>query len=104
MGLPPLSPEQRLAALEKAAAARKERAEVKDALKHGRLTLREVFASDSEAVRKLPVRALIESLPDIGKVRTQKVLTELEIAESRRVRGLGAQQRERLLERFDPKA
>lgn len=103
MALPPLSPEQRRAALEKAAAARKERAEVRDALKHGRLSLAEVLTSDSEAVRKMPVRTLIESLPDIGKVRAQKVLNELEISDSRRVRGLGIQQKERLLERFTPK-
>jgi hypothetical protein len=102
MALPPLTPEQRQAALDKAAAARKERAEVKDALKHGKLSLREVLASDSEAIRKMPVRALLESLPDIGKVRAQKLLAELEISESRRVRGLGTQQRERLLERFAP--
>ncbi|MGW9033132.1 integration host factor, actinobacterial type [Streptomyces sp. NPDC055722] len=102
MALPPLSPEQRRAALDKAAAARKERAEVKEALKHGKLSLREVFASDSEAIRKMPVRALLEALPDIGKVRAQKILTELEISESRRVRGIGIQQRERLLERFAP--
>ncbi|NUK23498.1 integration host factor, actinobacterial type [Streptomyces lunaelactis] len=102
MALPPLSPEQRLAALDKAAAARRERAAVKDALKHGKSSLREVLGSDSAAIRKMPVRALLESLPDIGKVRAQKILTELEISESRRVRGLGIQQRERLLERFAP--
>ncbi|MGB8946062.1 MAG: integration host factor, partial [Streptomyces sp.] len=34
MALPPLTPEQRAAALEKAAAARRERAEVKNRLKH----------------------------------------------------------------------
>ncbi|MFB7324771.1 integration host factor, actinobacterial type [Streptomyces sp. NPDC056190] len=102
MALPPLSPEQRRAALDKAAAARKERAEVKEALKHGELSLPEVLASDSEAIRKMPVRALLESLPDIGKVRAQKILTELGISDSRRMRGLGIQQRERLLERFAP--
>ncbi|MGV4988936.1 integration host factor, actinobacterial type [Streptomyces sp. NRAIS3] len=100
MALPSLSPDQRRAALEKAAAARKERAEVKEALKHGRMSLAEVLASDSEAIRKMTVRALLESLPDIGKVRAQKLLSEMEISESRRVRGLGIQQRDRLLERF----
>ncbi|MFG2858898.1 integration host factor, actinobacterial type [Streptomyces mirabilis] len=102
MALPPLSPEQRQAALDKAAAARKERAEIKEALKHSKLSLREVLASDSEAIRKMPVRALLESLPDIGKVRAQKLLAELGISDSRRVRGLGIQQRERLLARFSP--
>ncbi|GGU48516.1 integration host factor, actinobacterial type [Streptomyces violascens] len=103
MALPPLTLEQRQAALGKAAAARKERAAVKEALKHGKLSLRDVLDSTSEAVRKLPVRALLEALPDVGKVRAQKILDEMQISESRRVR-LGNAQRERLLERFAPHA
>ncbi|MGW6605329.1 integration host factor, actinobacterial type [Streptomyces sp. NPDC055036] len=75
---------------------------MKDTLKHGKASLAEVLASTSEAIRKMPVRALLESLPGIGKVRACKILTELEISESRRVRGLGIQQRERLRERFAP--
>lgn len=102
MALPPLTPEQRRAALDKATAARRERAAVKDALKHAKLSLREVLASDSEAVRKMQVRALLEALPAIGKARAGKILTELEISETRRLRGLGPQQRERLLRRFAP--
>jgi hypothetical protein len=102
MTVPALSPEQRRAALDKAAAVRRERAEVKEALKRGRLSLREVLATESQAVRKMPVRALLESLPDIGKVRADKLLAELEISESRRIRGLGVQQRDRLLERLAP--
>ncbi|GHI40056.1 integration host factor, actinobacterial type [Streptomyces violascens] len=102
MALPPLTLEQRRAALEKAAAARKERAAVKEALKHGKLSLRDVLDSTSEAVRKLPVRSLLEALPDVGKVRAQRILDEMQISESRRVRGLGNAQRERLLERFAP--
>lgn len=100
MALPPLTGEQRRAALERATAARRERAEVKEALKHGKLSLREVLASDSEAISKMPVRTLLESLPDIGKVRAQKILAELEISDNRRVRGIGTQQKKRLLERF----
>jgi hypothetical protein len=44
MPLPPaLTPEQRQAALEKAAVARRQRAEVKEKLKAGSLTLAELF-------------------------------------------------------------
>ncbi len=46
-----------------APAARRERAEVKDALKHGRPSLREVLEHEAEAIRKMPVRTLLESLP-----------------------------------------
>ncbi|WSY48419.1 integration host factor (plasmid) [Embleya sp. NBC_00888] len=102
MAVPSLTTEERRAALDKAAAARRERARVKEALKRGGLSPREVLDADSDAVRKMPVRALLESLPDIGTARARRLLAELEISESRRVRGLGVRQRERLLERFAP--
>ncbi|WP_331768943.1 integration host factor (plasmid) [Embleya sp. NBC_00888] len=102
MAVPTISPEERSAALAKAAAVRRERAAVKAALKSGRLSLGEVLATDTLAVGKMPVRALLESLPAIGKARAAELLVELGISENRRVRGLGAQQRERLLERFAP--
>ncbi|MGW0868760.1 integration host factor, actinobacterial type [Streptomyces sp. NPDC002611] len=101
MSLPPLTPEQRSAALEKAAASRKERALVLTELKQGRRTLRELLDSDSAIVRRTPVRTLLESLPGIGKVRAGHIMTELNIATSRRVQGLGARQRQLLLERFE---
>lgn len=104
MAVPVIGPEERRAALAKAAAVRKERAEVKEALKRGRISLREVLDTETLAVRKMPVRALLESLPDIGKARADRLLAELEISTSRRVRGLGVQQRERLLERCAPQA
>ncbi|MFI1386719.1 integration host factor, actinobacterial type [Embleya sp. NPDC020886] len=102
MTVPPLTTEERRAALAKAALVRRERAEVREALKRGRLSLGELLAAESDAVRKMPVRALLESLPGVGKARAARLLHELEISESRRVRGLGVQQRERLLERLAP--
>ncbi|MGW7821795.1 hypothetical protein ACWGLF_27575 [Streptomyces puniciscabiei] len=50
----------------------------------------------------MTVSILLESLPDIGKVQAKKLPREMEISESRRVRGLGIEQRDRLLERFAP--
>ncbi|WP_331773079.1 integration host factor (plasmid) [Embleya sp. NBC_00888] len=99
---PPLSPERRQAALVKAAAVRRERAEVREGLKCGTLSLREVLATDSPAVRGMPVRALLEALSYIGRVRADGLLAELGISESRRIRGLGVQQRDRLRQRFTP--
>jgi len=103
---PQLTPEQRQAALEKAAAARRQRAEVKDKLKIGSLTLKELFDQadlhDEAAnmLAKLKVVSVLESLPGVGKVRARNIMRELEISESRRLRGLGANQRKALLERF----
>ncbi|MFD3536938.1 integration host factor, actinobacterial type [Streptomyces sp. NPDC058661] len=82
--VPQLTDVQRRAALDKAITARRERAEVKEALKQGRLSLAEALASDSEAIRKMPARALLESLPRMGKVRAQRLLAEMGIAPSRR--------------------
>ncbi|MGH9033589.1 MAG: integration host factor, actinobacterial type [Acidimicrobiia bacterium] len=103
MPLPPtLTPEQRQAALEKAAAARRQRAEVKEKLKMGSLTLRELFEQGDrdETLAKLKVVSVLESLPGVGKVRARRLMQELDISESRRLRGLGRNQREALLGRF----
>ena len=103
MPLPPtLTPEQRQAALEKAAEARRVRAEVKARLKLNRLSLRDLFdQSDADdMLAKLKVVSVLESLPGVGKVRARRLMEEIRISEARRVRGLGAQQREALLKQF----
>jgi hypothetical protein len=99
---PALTDEQRKAALEKAAVARRARAEIKERLKMGSLTLKELFdiADNDEVVGKIKVLALLESLPGVGKVKARRVMEEIGIAETRRVQGLGAQQRAKLLEAF----
>jgi transposase len=102
VALPSLSPEQRAAALEKAAAARKARAAVKDKLKHGGLSLKEVLesAETDDVIGKMKVSAVLEALPGIGKVRATQMMEKFKIAESRRVRGLGDNQRRALLQEF----
>jgi hypothetical protein len=99
---PALTDEQRKAALEKAAAARRARAEIKERLKMGSLSLSELFelADKDETVGKIKVLALLESLPGVGKVKARRVMEDIGIAETRRVQGLGAQQRAKLLDEF----
>jgi len=100
---PALSPEQRAAALEKAAEARRVRAEVKDRLKMGMLMFSELLdeADGSEVVGKTKVLAALESMPGLGKVKARRLMEEVGIAESRRLRGLGDSQRRQLLDHFD---
>ncbi len=95
MALPPLTPDQRAAALEKAARARKERAEIKARLKKNELKLSDVLkeGQTDDVLGKMKVSALLEAVPGIGKVRARQIMERLGIAESRRVRGLGANQR-----------
>ncbi|MFT3715264.1 MAG: integration host factor, actinobacterial type [Gordonia sp. (in: high G+C Gram-positive bacteria)] len=102
MALPQLTDEQRAAALAKAAEARKARAELKERLKKGDTNLAQVLADaeNNEILGKMKVSALLESLPKVGKVKAQETMAELEIAPTRRVRGLGDRQRKALLEKF----
>ena len=103
MPLPPqLTPEQRQAALAKAAEARKARAELKEKLKMGSLTLKELMdqAAADETIGKMKVLAVLEALPGVGKVKARRTMEEIGISETRRVRGLGEQQRKALLEAF----
>lgn len=104
MPLPVLSPEDRARALEKAAEARKKRAELKGQLKSGKLTLTDVLTREGDdTVGKMKVSSVLESLPGVGKVRARKIMERLDISASRRVRGLGAKQRESLLSEFAKK-
>jgi hypothetical protein len=102
MPLPQLSEEQRRQALEKAAEARKRRADVKAKLKNGAMGLTECLdrAESDEILGKMKVSAMLEALPGVGKVRAQKVMEELNISGSRRLRGLGDKQKLSLKERF----
>jgi hypothetical protein len=102
VALPPLTDEQRAAALEKAAAARRARAEVKNRLKYSQGSLADVIREGQadEVVGKMKVSALLEALPGVGKVRARQIMEEIGISESRRVRGLGTNQIAALIDRF----
>ena len=101
MALPKLTDEQRADALKKAAKARQERAKLREEIKSGKLSFAQVMKKSADpVVARMRVATLLESLPGFGKAKAAKIMTELEISESRRVQGLGARQREQLLERL----
>lgn len=106
MALPKLTLEQRQAALQKAAAARQLRAEVKNRLKTSSASLTDVIAQAKvdEVVAKLRVVDLLQSMPGVGKVRAQEIMQRIGIADSRRLRGLGANQVSALLAEFAGRA
>ncbi len=101
-GPPKLSDEARAAALVKAAEARRFRAELKQRLKMGSISFRELLieAESNELVARTKVLAVLESLPSVGKVKARRAMEEIGIAENRRIRGLGETQREKLLATF----
>lgn len=99
---PELSEEQRREALEKAAHARRVRAEVKQLLKMGSLTFTELLdrAEEDDLIAGIKVGSVLESIPGTGKVKAKRIMEQHGIASNRRIRGLGARQREALLELF----
>ena len=58
------------------------------------------LGDNDDVVGKMRVTALLESLPGVGKVRAAQIMEKLKIADSRRLRGLGDQQRKALLGEF----
>ena len=90
MALPTLTDEQRKAALEKAAQARHARAELREKVKTGKVSLKEVLDSTDPIAERMKVSALIESLPGYGKAKAAKIMDELGISATRRVKGLGS--------------
>ncbi len=101
MALPKLSEADRKKALEKAAKARQDRAELRGKIKNGSLSFAEVMKrSDDPIVARMKVSTLLESLPGFGKAKAAKIMDEFQISESRRVQGLGARQRELLMRRL----
>ena len=99
---PSLTPEQRAAALAKAAEARRARAVVTERLKMGSITFRQLLldAESDEMVGGIKVLAILESIPGVGKVKARRTMDEIGIADTRRIRGLGEQQRRSLLAAF----
>jgi len=101
MALPNLSDADRQAALKKAAEARAKRAALRADIKAGKVSFAAVMKNAGDPiVARMKVSTLLESLPGFGKAKAAKIMEELEISESRRVQGLGARQREMLMERL----
>lgn len=102
MAPPQLTAEQRAKALEKAALARQKRAEIKQLLKSGSLSLGDLYekAESDPIVAGIKVSAVLSSLPRVGKVKSKRIMEDLGIADNRRLRGLGDRQRAALLEEF----
>ena len=104
MGAPPqLTPEERANALAKAKFSRQVRAGVKLRIKDQELSIAQVLeiARDDEAIAKMRVLELVESVPGMGKIRAKALLERLHISLTRRVQGLGRHQVESLIREFD---
>ena len=89
-GRPPvLTEEERRVNTEKAIAARCRRAEVKQQLHDGKISLEDVLnMKDDPIVNRMRIEELIRAMPGIG------------IASNRRIKGLGSIQSRKLIEYF----
>ena len=102
MALPKMTEEQRAAALEKAKETRRKRAEVRLKIKAGKLTAKKALAKRSDPIYgKIKVSQYIDSVPGYGKAKAEKLMTEIGIAEGRRLSGLGEKQVAALIEALD---
>ncbi len=97
--IPVRTPEQRAEALAKALATRQAKARLRQDIKERRITGVEVIegATDNPLWATLRVSWLLEALPGVGPIRAERLMEDLGIASSRRIRGLGDRQRTALL-------
>lgn len=105
MPVPPsLTPEQRAQALIKAAHSRRARADIKAKVKSGAMGISDVLilAKTEDAIAKMRVSELLESLPGVGKIRAAAIMERLAISSPRRIQGLGIHQRAELISEFKP--
>jgi guanylate kinase len=103
MGTPPqLTAEQRVAALAKAAASRKRRSDIKNQIKNSQLNIDDVLslALTDEAIGKMRVKELLESLSGVGKIRVIALMERMNISPTRRIQGLGRHQLKELRNEF----
>lgn len=101
MALPKLSLDEKKKALKKAQEVRSQRAKIRQNLKNGKTTIREVLANiNDDIIARMRVVYLLESLPRIGKIKTRKIMSDIGIDETRRIQGLGNRQKQALIERL----
>lgn len=100
--LPEMTDEQRTAALARAGLARRTRAEIKALLKTGSLTFTDVMdrAEEDDLVAGTRVKAIVVSMPGMGKITTKRLMEEIGISETRKLRGLTPRQTKELTDRF----
>ncbi|GAA4236590.1 hypothetical protein FHR32_008270 [Streptosporangium album] len=98
MALPKLTPEQRQAALAKAAETRTARAKLLAEVKSGSVSLEQLLGRDDDIAKRIKVSQALRALPGIGNVKAAQLMEEADVDEARRLGGLGAQQRRKLIE------
>ena len=89
---PELSRQSRVAASAVAVANRKARAEVKDRISNGDISIFDAINDPRLAIQKMRVADLLEATPGVGKRRSFLLMSKLGISPTRRIGGLGPNQ------------
>ena len=95
--VPDRSPEQRLAALQRANEIRGARAELKRDLKEGRVTIGEVVREPPEYAKTAKLFDLLLAVPKLGPAKAARLLKQCAINEAKTVGGLSERQRAELV-------
>ncbi|MER6831033.1 MULTISPECIES: integration host factor, actinobacterial type [unclassified Streptosporangium] len=98
MALPKLTPEQRQAALVKAAETRTARAKLLAEVKNGALSLEQLLGREDDIAKRIKVSQALRALPGVGTVKAAQLMEQADVDEARRLGGLGTQQRRKLIE------
>ena len=93
--LPTLTPEQREQALKKATEARSARSAALAEIRAGKLDPAQVLETPG-VLQRAKVRQVLLAVPGIGPVKADGLLAQAKVDPSRRVGGLGANQRKAL--------
>ena len=95
---PKLSKEALADAGAKAVAARRDRAEIKQALANEELSIFDVINDGRESIQRMKIRELLDAAPGVGERRAFTIMEKAGISQSRRIAGLGAHQLKKLRE------
>lgn len=98
MAVPVLTNEQRIAASAKAVEIRTKRAALRRQLKDSKVSFSEVLSvsNSDDIVSEMRVLIILESLRGIGKIKASALMESCDIALSRRMKGLGSTQAQKL--------
>ncbi|WP_296008664.1 integration host factor, actinobacterial type [uncultured Adlercreutzia sp.] len=98
MALPQMTPEQRAAALEKARVVREARSAAMKQLAEGKMSPKDFIDNSDPVYAKVKVLAFLKKLPGVGAVKAAQALEICGIPDTRRLGGLGANQKAALLD------
>ena len=92
--------QQRLEALQRANLIRTQRAQLKDSLKNGEVSINDVLREPPEFLYTAKVFDILMAVPKFGLVRANKVMEHCRVSPSKTVVGLTPRQRRELLDQL----